>query len=283
MAERREPTISSARPEFEEGARRKSTAESAVRPNQHDEQAEVPRSGNHSSSGSHNRSSGSHSSSGNQGLHADIPRSREPSHGSARPPAASSSKSGPFALFLALIAIAASGFLYWQSVETQKVLQKTLSESEARIVELESKLALTGDEASASVTALQAKLKWADSEIRKLWAVSYDTNRKAIADNVDAITEINKQMKGIDGKVKNATKNVETDVKLLNELVDTQQVSLAQIEQKMTAVKTSAEKMIQENTALTKRIERNEQAIEAIDAFRRTVNQQLLQLKGTTP
>ena len=130
---------------------------------------------------------------------------------------------------------------------------------------------------------MQAKLKWADSEIRKLWAVSYDTNRKAIADNVDAITEINKQMKGIDGKVKNATKNVETDVKLLNELVDTQQVSLAQIEQKMTAVKTSAEKMIQENTALTKRIERNEQAIEAIDTFRRTVNQQLLQLKGTTP
>ena len=30
---------------------------------------------------------------------------------------------------------------------------------------------------------MKAKLVWADSEIRKLWGVSYDTNRKAIAAN----------------------------------------------------------------------------------------------------
>ena len=113
--------------------------------------------------------------------------------------------------------------------------------------------------------------------------MAYDTNRKNITDNTDAITAVNKQLKAVDDKIKNATQNVETDVKLLNELVDTQQVSLALIEQKMTAATKATEKMTQENIALKKRIETNEQAIESVDAFRRTVNQQLLQLKGATP
>lgn len=250
MPERREPTISSSRPESEETPRRNpsASAEPAI-------------------------------SSSRQGTQKSSGRAREPSHHPARPVVVKS-KSGPFALFLAFIAIGASAFLFWQSQQSQIALQKTLADSEARIAELESKLALTGDEASASVTALQAKLKWADSEIRKLWGVSYDTNRKNITENTDTITAMNKQLKAVDGKIKTATQNVETDVKLLNELVDTQQVSLALIEQKMAAANKATEKMAQENTALKKRIETNEQAIEAIDAFRRTVNQQLIQLKG---
>lgn len=250
MPERREPTISSSRPESEDASRRNSNAEPTAHSSR--QQTQKPSS-----------------------------RARESSHHSVRP-VVIKSKSGPFALFLAFLAIGASAFLFWQSQQSQIVLQKTLADSEARIAELESKLALTGDEASASVTALQAKLKWADSEIRKLWGVSYDTNRKNITDNATAITTANKQLNAVDGKIKSATQNVETDVKLLNELVDTQQVSLALIEQKIAAANKAAEKMTQDNTALKKRIETNEQAIEAIDAFRRSVNQQILQLKGAT-
>jgi len=251
MPERREPTISSSRQESEDDPRRNSSANTEPL-----------------------------AQSSRQDTQKPPVRAREPSHHPVRPVVVKS-KSGPFALFLALLAIGASAFLFWQSQQSQIVLQKTLADSEARIAELESKLALTGDEASASVTALQAKLKWADSEIRKLWGVSYDTNRKNITDNTTAITAANKQLKAVDGKIKNATQNVETDVKLLNELVDTQQVSLALIEQKMTAATKTMAKMTEENTAFKKRIETNEQAIEAIDAFRRTVNQQLIQLKGT--
>lgn len=252
MPERREPTISSSRPESEDAPRRTSSTSTESTAHSSRKEAQKP-----------------------------PVRAREPSHHSARPVVVKS-KSGPFALFLALLAIGASAFLFWQAQQSQIVLQKTLADSEARIAELESKLALTGDEASASVTALQAKLKWADSEIRKLWGVSYDTNRKNITDNTTSLTAVNKQLKAVDGEIKSATQNVETDIKLLNELVDTQQVSLALIEQKMTSANKAAEKMAQDNTALQKRIETNEQAIEAIDAFRRSVNQQILQLKGAT-
>src|SRR5690606_25375675 len=84
------------------------------------------------------------------------------------------SKLAPFAFLLAITGLGLAGYAYWQLLESQKTTEAAL----VRIADLESRLALTGDESEASMAALQAKLKWADSEIRKLWGVAYDTNRK---------------------------------------------------------------------------------------------------------
>ena len=193
------------------------------------------------------------------------------------------SKLAPVAFFFALVGIAAAGFAYWQLMLTQQ----TLAQADQRIADLESKFELSDDETNASTETMQAKLKWADSEIRKLWGVSHDTNRKAIAANKEAIEKTEKIAKqasqDVDKKVQQAIKNVNAELKLLSDLVEAQQLSLTSIENAQAKFSSQAQTINQKLAELEKleqRVKTNEQAIEAIDAFRRNVNQQILQLKG---
>lgn len=246
MVERKEPTISGARSESEAHARR--SQESA--------QGEPAR----------------------QPSHPQRAASRKPIAQHSQRPVVVKSVAGPMALFLVVVAIGFSAFSYWQLQLTQEMLRA----ADVRIAQLESQLTLTDDEASASVTALQAKIKVTDSEIRKLWGVSYDTNRKRIAENLEAVTALKKTLATAQAQNKVSFDSAQTDIKFLNELVDSQQVSLAQIEQKNTAIIAMFDKGAKTNEAIEKRIAVNEEAIEAIDAFRRSINQQLLQLKSAT-
>lgn len=193
------------------------------------------------------------------------------------------SKLAPVALLFALCGVGVAGFAYWQLTLTQQAL----AAADLRIADLEGKFAMSDDEVSASTETMQAKLKWADSEIRKLWGVAYDTNRKAIASNKDNIAAVEKVAKNaskqVDSKVKEALKSVTADLKLLSDLVDAQQLSLSNIESVQSKLNTTAQSIqtkLTELEKLDKRVGNNEKAIEAIDAFRRNVNQQILQLKG---
>ncbi len=210
---------------------------------------------------------------------------------SARSPAARpvvvKSRVAHLAFTVALLATTAAGVLYWQLLATQKVLAR----ADERIADLESKFALSGDETAASTETMQAKLRWADSEIRKLWGVAYDTNRKAIAANKVNIAQAKKTADAaktqVDGKIAAATQTLAAELRLVSDLVDAQQTSLTAIEQQnrqiVRGTQTLSDKMNSLEASkreLERRIQANEQAIEAIDAFRRSVNQQLLQLKG---
>jgi len=85
---------------------------------------------------------------------------------------ARSRKSGvTLAVLACLVAVASAGFAAYLSVQTD-VLNNRLVMSEQKVSVLEQKLTLSDDEGSQSVSALQASLKEAHSEIRKLWGVS---------------------------------------------------------------------------------------------------------------
>jgi len=209
------------------------------------------------------------------------------SHSPAARPLVVKSPLAPFALVLAILACAASGFLYWQLQQSQN----QLIEADRRIVDLESKFELSDDESTASLQTMQAKLKWADSEIRKLWGVSYDTNRKAIAVNKSSLEKVEKTAnslsKSLDSRVKAATQGINADLKLVSDLVDAQQTSLSSIEQRNAQIVSSSQSLNDKLNSLDvsrreleRRIKSNEQAIEAIDAFRRNINQQILELKA---
>lgn len=193
------------------------------------------------------------------------------------------SKLAPFALLLALTALGLAGFVYWQFTLTQQ----SLALAEKRIVDLEGQLALTGDESSASMAAMQAKLKWADSEIRKLWGVSYDTNRKKITANEDSISALTKKANSMQSKVDKAVKSTSVEVKAVSDLVAAQSSSLTSVEKQQGNLQTQMQALIDRLNLMESelkqsdsRIKTNEQAIEAIDAFRRSVNKDLLQLKN---
>lgn len=246
MSERREPTISSYSPSKEDGSRQAGAGSQRTRPAQ-----------------------------------------RSSAHSPAAKPVVVKSSLAPFAFLLALLASAAAGFLYWQLLESQKV--QIIAEQ--RISDLEGKFELSGDETEVSTQTMQAKLKWADSEIRKLWGVSHDVNRKAIDENKKNIASALKTAKAasssVDSKIQKVTKDIVADLQLVSDLVEAQQASLSNIEDDSAAIVKQSQLINDKLNSLEtskkefeRRIKTNEQAIEAIDAFRRNVNQQLLQLKS---
>ena len=197
------------------------------------------------------------------------------------------SKASPFLFLLLLVVAGFSGFTYWQLLESNKLLVV----AGERITELEGQLALTDDESTASLTAVQAKLKWADSEIRKLWGVSYDTNKKAIAknkSNIDSLTgRVTRLKKDLPAAVDEKVKGFTGEISLLNELVSANQASVAAIENNASgwlnqsrSLKDQVIQLQNKEAQLQRSLKQVQQDIESINNFRRDINQWRLSTEG---
>ncbi|MCR6650810.1 MAG: hypothetical protein NVV73_04610 [Cellvibrionaceae bacterium] len=194
---------------------------------------------------------------------------------------------GPLALLLALAAGGFAGFVYFQLQETQGALQQTrnaLTSAEVRVKDLESRLMLSDDESTQSMSVLQANIKENTAEIRKLWGVANDRNRKAIAQLETKVAALEKTAAGMDDKIKAALADVTGELKVVSELVDAQQAVINTADK---AYKSQAQtlsgvsnKVEQLDTELRRKVASHEEAIKAIDAFRAQVNRDLIKLKG---
>ncbi len=194
---------------------------------------------------------------------------------------------GPLAVFLALAAGAFAGFVFWQLQQTQQALQKAtvlLTAAESRVTELEKRLMLSDDESTQSITVLQANIKENTSEIRKLWGVANDRNRKAIASLDEKVAALEKTAGGIDDKIKTALAEATGELRVLSELVEAQQAVINSADQaykNQAQTLTSLSKKVEQlDTDLRRKVTSHEEAIKAIDAFRVQVNRDLIQLKG---
>lgn len=192
---------------------------------------------------------------------------------------ASSSKSSGVLIFLLLLSFAVSGYLYYQ-------LQLSLDvqlDMGSRVALMESKLSVTDESLSQSGAAIQALLQDHDvkidtnlSEIRKLWGVAYDTNRKSIdelrassstiANNlsgaVDRLGEIDDRFDGLGSQMLIQAADVEdvlTRLRTTRDELNTQAQLLNQLE-------------AQSDDQLD--------AIDSIDSFRLQMNQKVLQLEN---
>ena len=185
----------------------------------------------------------------------DTSRPSRPQTPAAPAPAPSSGTSplAIIALLLALAGVAIGGFFGWKLTEAQALLQQ----AEARIADLEGRLSVTSDESSQSLTQVDAKLKWVDSEIRKLWGISNDVNRKAIAANKAAVDDAI-------AKIDSAVLSIAEQGKRLQDF--TEQVD--RVDGQLSSLQ-----------ALQQKVRTNEEAIAAIDAYRRTINRDILELK----
>lgn len=206
------------------------------------------------------------------------------------PAAAAPPKSGTnalviVALLLALVGLAGSGYLGWQFF----VAEQELVQSQARITDLERRLDVTYDESVDSIEAVQAKLQWADSEIRKLWGVSYDTNRGNITANREQIAALKKDL----GSVRSDATASRNAIEGVNNSLATVQASVTDLEASLGAVQGQQQQLqnLQEQldqlsdrltqvSGLASRVETNEEAIAAIDAFRISINRDLMALKA---
>lgn len=205
-------------------------------------------------------------------------RSRPPNSRPSPPPVVVKSRIAPVAFLLALIGICVSAYAFWQLDLTQR----QLADSSARLSELEGRMALSDDESTQSVSVLQARLKESEFEVRKLWDTR-NVNKKAIEGNKAAVDKALSDVKSTTAKVS----SLGAEFRLVNELVDAQQGAMNAIDKKaaeqITQLRALSERTVEleaVRTELLRRMQDNDQAIEAIDAFRVQVNRELLQLRS---
>ena len=227
-------------------------------------------------------------------------RERPPRDGTRERPASARSRRSPvaaaqptsgsnalviMALLLALVGLEGSGYLNWQFY----IAEQELVQSQERITDLERHLDVTYDESVGSIEAVQAKLQWADSEIRKLWGVSHDTNRGNIATNREQIAALKKDL----GSVRSDTNASRSALDGLNNSLGEVQASVTEMKTSLGSVQEQQQQLqnlreqldqlsdrITQVSGLANRVETNEEAIAAIDAYRRSINRDLLALKA---
>ena len=205
-----------------------------------------------------------------------------PSAGGAngRPVVVKKSPMAPFAFFLALVAGAGCAYLFWQLQESQKQLQLM----NQRVIAVEESLKLTDSESTQTVGAINDSLKLHFSEIDKLWA-AYRKHKNGITQAEGSATAAKKLANQAESK---ATA-IAAEVALVSDLVDAQQSALSAIETSNAETLAQARKVNEKNAQLERnlsgveqRVINAEKDIEAINVFRRSVNEQLLQLKAGT-
>ncbi|WP_347331214.1 hypothetical protein [Marinimicrobium locisalis] len=223
---------------------------------------------------------------------------------SGRPPRPASGGGGQglafAALVLALIGVAGSGFLGWKWTEAEQ----NLTQANERLQTLERRIAVTSNESSEYVNEIQEKLEWADSEIRKLWGVSHDTNRKNIAANTEAVKSLRGELSSVKktasnaeqaaGSLRSALDETQGQLSEVNETVKELQQVAGAMEEQGARLQNLAEEVDQlegrlgQLSGLADRVKTNEEAITAIDSYRRSINRDILAIKeqlssGSTP
>ncbi len=204
-----------------------------------------------------------------------------------------------------VVGVLGAGWIYNEQRQELTALRVELKDalgfirqSKLLMARFEGKLSKTGDEMAEGDTEAQKKLKFLDSEVRKLWGVAYDRNRKAIGVNDGLIKLHASELKNIElANTKQAGK--------LNDLVkksSVQQSSTQVLQSDLLAIKGSSEGLFDQvkalesksdmalmairqemselakNEAVIVRVKQNEVAIESIDASRLQLNERFIVL-----
>lgn len=179
------------------------------------------------------------------------------------------------ALLLAMAGLGGAGFLYTQWQDTRAMLV----DAESRIQQLEKRFEMSGEESAASVEVLNAKVKENASEIRKLWGVSYDTNRKGISTNQSGVASNKKEIAALSKKVGSLDGAVKKVAALESELANLKASTVSASRETKDTVAKLERQLSSVRADLTARVGANEEAVQSIDTYRRTVNKDLVQLR----
>jgi chromosome segregation ATPase len=190
----------------------------------------------------------------------------------------------PVALIFALVGVAGAGFLGWKFLEAQKALIS----ADTRITQLENQLNITSNESTASVGSLQVNIKALDGEVKKLW----DLARKIASDNAEKLTGVYKNidaakkeigdLKVDNGSIKQEALSSKLSFEEAAARLEAQEKALVEQSKKIKDLSASLNAMLSQVKSaegLASRIKNTEEAIEAIDDNRRTINRDLVQIK----
>ncbi len=204
--------------------------------------------------------------------------------------------------------------LYYQNAQQSVLndqLQKRLSSLESQLGVNTAVNASNGETLGEKVKQLDDNLKAADDEIRKLWGVTNDKNKKSLESHETRIAEHEKSLTTLQGIVGEMKKSVAQTEKSLSETSRvaaesnkaasdaTQAISemrsavgalqqrvaqgdpqVREASQQAAMAQEQGEQLQVKLDTLSKRVTEHEESLRSIDSFRRSVNSDLGKLKG---
>jgi chromosome segregation ATPase len=160
-----------------------------------------------------------------------------------------STGNGLMASSVLIILVLLSGFLSWSVFNQQQTISQLeleladtvnfITASKLLMARFEGELSDTGAEVAQSGSSATKKLAFLDSEMRKLWGVAGDRNKKAIAENkqiaselLSAMTELTKEQAGFASQMKVGNKKL-LDIGVSVAALDTASKSLLEDAKKL--------------------------------------------------
>jgi chromosome segregation ATPase len=234
---------------------------------------------------------------------------KPPSGEKTKVPSASRAHS-PLMFGLLLLMLVMIGFLGWMHVKQAQAVSSLTKElddamsfvnqSKLLMARFEGELTEAGAELEQTGSSAEKKLAFLDSEMRKLWGVAGDRNKKAIEGNKSAVdglaakleiikSDQEKALKTITAKIDQSVKSTREELKVLGKL-SSDMVLL----EKMVASAASESALTRDSLegqvdVLSKRIAKlsdesarsieNSKAISSIDASRQQLNERIVSLE----
>lgn len=194
-------------------------------------------------------------------------------------------------LILAVLvaAVVVAGWFIANQHQLLTAQKKTLDAAESRIAMLEERLRMTDETLIDSEKDTDEQIGFWETEIRKLWAVSNERNKKWIKDNEAALAKLSKAVAAIEasnrdlgtavGRHEAAFKQQQAIIDQLTSLeISIQQMANTQRDI-VDRVNSASQSVASLKAGLAGRVSENEQAVAAIDAYRVQVNTRLADIE----
>jgi len=166
---------------------------------------------------------------------------------------------------------------------------QALEDAKGRIAVLEDRLRVTDEALTETGQTTNEQINFWESEIRKLWGVTNDRNKKWIKENEAALAKLSKSLTALelaDKEVKGTLGRHESAFAQQQSMID----QLTSIEIQMQQVLRSQRDLVDKvnsaqqsvaglQSGLTNRVRENEQAVAAIDAYRQQLNSRLADIE----
>ncbi|WP_426416299.1 hypothetical protein [Aestuariirhabdus sp. LZHN29] len=221
--------------------------------------------------------------------------------------AAKPAKASPLLMVVVVLLVLAIGAISFFGYQQTQALRAELASNQQafeltlqRLQDVTGKVTATGESMDLSDTKVQAELKVLNSEVRKLWDVSNKRNKRNIENNAAQLENLSKSVARV-GKSEQALEKslaaqreaMDVERQRTNELASQIQLSateqaarLESLQERLDTVGTLEARidLLQKQLSadidsVNARAKGNADAVRSIDAFRRQVNGQLLELR----
>ncbi|MDZ7670210.1 MAG: hypothetical protein U5Q16_12585 [Gammaproteobacteria bacterium] len=192
-------------------------------------------------------------------------------------------------LAVLIAGLAVAGWFIAEQYQRLEAEGQALADAQARLEVLEDRLRVTDEALTETGEATSEQINFWESEIRKLWAVSNDRNKKWIEDNQKAIADLKQSLSSIQAtsrEIQSTLGRHESAFARQQEVID--QITGVEVELQnisrsqrdlVDRFNATQQAVAQLRSGLAGRVEQNEEAVEAIDAYRLQLNSRLADIE----